>query len=314
MAAIGFGSHPRLSRRYAFSLSSMRIMPSAASFSPAAFTSKNTSTASVACNPELLRSFCRRFTNSRALPESSKPWSTTMSMITITSPSPVAASISSAVTPSGSANSFFTRMSSGPSVTSPTANAPVRWKSCTSATDMPLTALPTAPIALPSLLPSAAKLGSALMVAYLSGSKHVSISSTFSSSTTYARSSPCRSDRKSASSCATTSRLKGVLRGLLLRSRITRPVSITACMRATDFSTRSSRASALGCGNDVKCTEGSESPPSGRHRFRFWYMFSAKNGVNGAMVLHSTSRTSYSAASALRVSSSPFFPFSRERL
>ena len=197
MAASGFGSHPRLSRRYAFSLSSMRIMPSAVAPSPPAFSSKNTSTASVACNPELLRSFCRRFTNSRALPESSKPWSTTTSMITITSFSPVAASISSAVTPSGSANSRLTRMSSGPSVTSPTTNAPDFWNACTSATDMPLTALPTAPMALPSLLPSAAKLGSALMVAYFSGSAHVSMSSTFSSSTTYARSSPCRSERKS---------------------------------------------------------------------------------------------------------------------
>ena len=85
-------------------------------------------------------------------------------------------------------------------------------------------------------------------------------------------------------------------------------------MRATDASTRASTESDRASGNAVKCTEGSLAPPSGKHSFRFWYIFSTKNGVNGAIVLHSTSSTSYSAASARRVSSSPSLPFSRERL
>ena len=109
-------------------------------------------------------------------------------------------------------------------------------------------------------------------------------------------------------------RFNGVFRGLLCRSRICRPTSITLCMRATDASTRASTESAFASGNKQKCTEGSLAPASGKQSFRFWYMFSVKNGVNGAMVLHSTSKTLNRDVSARLVSSSPFLPFSRERL
>mmetsp|Transcript_34356 Transcript_34356/g.102079 ORF Transcript_34356/g.102079 Transcript_34356/m.102079 type:complete len:226 (-) Transcript_34356:2543-3220(-) len=225
--------------------------------------------------------------------------------------------MSSGLTPSGTRKSRRTLTSPGPSSTPPTtALPPAASYAAMSLAPMALTAAATAPICFPSRRPSACQSGSARRVAYLVGSAHVSRLRTFSSEHTYSASSPFMSSRNSASVCTTTSVLSGNLSGLFLRSRMVRASSTTRCMRSTLFWMRSSPSrAAAAAGKAQKCTDGgAAASSSGRHRRRFRYIFSVRNGVKGAMTLQTDNSTSKSDASALRESSGPPEPFMRLRL